>query len=115
MLVAMRAVVGAVLAAALLVWAAPAQAYDFGKEWGYAVVDDKPFTDPGTGALLPATQVFPRGRIKDKDAQDCCNVALTVTVARCGGTLLAELPAHLAELNHIPFRIDRIANCHTVE
>ena len=54
MLVAMRAVAGAVLAAALVVWAAPAQAYDFGKEWGYAVVDDNPFTDPGTGALLPA-------------------------------------------------------------
>ena len=67
----MRAAVGAVLAAVLLVWAAPAQAYDFGKDWGYAVVDDKPFTDPGTGALLPATQVFPRGRIKDKDANDC--------------------------------------------
>ena len=90
MLVAMRAVAGAVLAAALLVWAAPAQAYDFGKDWGYAVVDDNPFTDPGTGALLPATQVFPRGRIKDKDAKDCCNVALTVTVIGTAGQTLTN-------------------------
>ena len=48
----MRAVAVAVLAAAMAVWAAPAQAYDFGKDWGYAVVADDPFQEPGSGALL---------------------------------------------------------------
>jgi hypothetical protein len=86
----MRAVVGAVLVATMLIVAAPAQAYDFGREWGYAVVDDKPFQDPASGALLPATQVFPRGRIKDKDAKDCCNVELTVTVVGTSGQTLTN-------------------------
>jgi hypothetical protein len=44
--------------------AVPAQAYEFKPPWGYASIDDAPFNDPG-GALLPATQAFPRGRIRD--------------------------------------------------
>src|SRR4051812_4501699 len=84
----MRAVVGAVLVGALLGFAAPAHAYDFGKEWGYAVIADNPFNDPGTGALLPATQVYPRGRIKDLDPNDCCNVKLTMTVLGSAGQKL---------------------------
>ena len=42
-------------------------------------------------------------------------LALTVTVARCGGPLLAELPTALAELNHIALRVDGIAHRDTVE
>ena len=71
----MRAKVGDSLVVALLVFAASAQAYDFGKSWGYAVVADNPFNDPGKGALLPATQVYPRGRIKDNEPKDCCSVS----------------------------------------
>jgi hypothetical protein len=74
----------------LLVFVAPAQAYDFGKEWGYAVVADNPFNDPGTGALLPATQVYPRGRIKDSDPKDCCAVKMTMSVLGTSGQLLTS-------------------------
>jgi Putative metal-binding motif len=90
MLSAMRAVVGAVLVGALLAFAAVAQAYDFGKDWGNATVADNPFNDPGTGALLPSTQVYPRGRIKDADPKDCCNVKLTINVLGGAGQLLTS-------------------------
>src|SRR3954447_23392837 len=81
---------GALLVAATLVFAAVAQAYDFGKEWGSATVADAPFNDPGTGALLPPTQVFPRGRVKDADPKDCCAVKLTMTVLGTSGQLLTS-------------------------
>jgi hypothetical protein len=74
----------------LLAFAAPAQAYDFGKTWGYAVIADNPFNDPGTGALLPPTQVYPRGRIKDLDKSDCCDVRLTMTVLGSAGQALTS-------------------------
>src|SRR3954452_15824999 len=86
----MRLVFGAVLVGALLIFAPPARAYDFGKEWGYAVIADNPFNDPGTGALLPGTQVYPRGRIKDLDPKDCCSVKLTMTVLGAAGQMLAS-------------------------
>lgn len=58
--------IGIALAAvvAALSCAARADAYEFKPPWGYAFVDDRPFHEPG-GALLPATQAFPRGRIRD--------------------------------------------------
>jgi hypothetical protein len=82
--------VGLVLVAALLGFAAPAQAYDFGQSWGYAVIADDPFNDPGTGALLPATQVFPRGRVKDAGTPDCCAVRITMTVLGTSGQSLTS-------------------------
>jgi putative metal-binding protein len=92
-LAAMRAVVGAVLVGAMLVFAASAQAYDFGRTWGYAVIADNPFTDPGTGAALPATQVYPRGRIKDLDTGDCCPVRMKMTVLGTAGQALFDYDA----------------------
>jgi hypothetical protein len=105
-------VAGAVLVGALLVFAAPAQAYDFGKTWGYAVIADNPFNDPGTGGLLPPTQVYPRGRIKDLDTGDCCGVRLKMTVL---GTAGQELTAYderdgQGEYRNIDRRLDTTPN-----
>ena len=64
-------------AIALAAAAAPASAYEFRPTWGYAQVDDAPFLEP-TGALLPAFQAFPRGRIKDAGTPDGWKVKITV-------------------------------------
>lgn len=76
--------------AASLVFAVPAHAYDFGQSWGYAVIADNPFNDPGTGALLPATQVYPRGRVKDAGTPDCCAVRITMTALGTAGQALTS-------------------------
>jgi hypothetical protein len=66
-----------VLAAAIgIAAAAPAHAYEFRPGWGYATVDDHPFE--ANGALLPATQAFPRGTIKDAGTPDGWAVKITV-------------------------------------
>src|SRR3954451_6215224 len=108
----MRAVIGAVLVGALLILASPAQAYDFGKQWGYALIADNPFNDPGTGALLPATQVYPRGRIKDSDPKDCCAVKLTMTVLGSAGQKLTSYVVHDGEgvFRNIDRRVDTSPN-----
>jgi hypothetical protein len=61
-----------------LVCAGPAHAYEFKPPWGYAFVDDRPFNEPA-GAPLPATQAFPRGRIRDT-VKDNVDVRLIVYV-----------------------------------
>lgn len=63
---------------------ATADAHEFKPAWGYAFIDDQPFNEPGPGgAELPATQVFPRGAIRDtlKDNKD---VRLTVQAFTAG-------------------------------
>jgi hypothetical protein len=100
----------------LLAFAAPAQAYDFGKTWGYAVIADNPFNDPGTGALLPATQVYPRGRIKDLDTSDCCGIRLKMTVlGSAGQTLTAydERDPNEGTYRNIDRRVDTTPNAIT--
>jgi hypothetical protein len=96
----------------MLVLAAPAHAYDFGKEWGYAVIADNPFNDPGTGALLPPTQVYPRGRVKDAGTPDCCAVRLTMTVLGTSGQLLTSYVVRDGEAvyRNIDRRIDTSPN-----
>jgi hypothetical protein len=108
----MRAVVGATLAAACLVFATSAQAYDFGKEWGYAVVADNAFNDPGTHALLPPTQVYPRGRIKDSAPKDCCFVKITMTILGSAGQKLTSYSIRDDEgaLRNIDRRVDTSPN-----
>jgi Putative metal-binding motif len=64
--------------AVALACTAPAQAYEFKPPWGYAFIDDAPFNEPG-GGLLPATQAFPRGRIRDT-VKDNVDVRLIVYV-----------------------------------
>lgn len=72
-----RTTVTAVVAAAIgMAAAAPAHAYDFRPGWGYATVDDHPFEQDGT--LLPATQAFPRGTVKDAGTPDGFAVRMTV-------------------------------------
>jgi hypothetical protein len=86
----MRAVAGLVTAMVFLMAAAPAQAYDFGQTWAYGVVADNPFNDPANGALLPATQVFPRGQVKDAGTPDCCAVKMTITALGTAGQALTS-------------------------
>jgi len=106
----MRAVVGAVLV--LVIFAATAQAYDFGKDWGNAVVADNPFNDPGNGGKLPPTQVFPRGHIKDADPKDCCSVKMTVNVLGTSGQLLTSFVVKDADgvVRNIDRRVDTSPN-----
>jgi hypothetical protein len=73
-------IAAAVAAALLLICGAPAQAHEFKPSWGYAFIADDPFNDPAAGgALLPTTQVFPRGRIRDTIV-DQKDVRITINV-----------------------------------
>jgi Putative metal-binding motif len=90
--------------AVALACAAPAHAYEFKPPWGYAYIDDRPFNDPG-GALLPATQVFPRGRIRDT-VKDGVDVRLIVYVFAPGsGTPTASYSVDEGDFEYVP--IDR--------
>src|SRR5262245_60816679 len=73
-------VVAAIGGAAVALGAAVAgaQAHEFKPPWGYGYIDDSPFNEPGV-ALLPTTQVFPRGYIRDT-LVDNRDVRLTVLV-----------------------------------
>lgn len=85
-----RAPLGVLLATALsLVVAAPAHAFEFAPVWGYAYIDDHPFQEPG-GALLPSTQAFPRGLIRDVRPPDERDVRLTVWAFDANGDPLAS-------------------------
>jgi hypothetical protein len=61
-----------------------AQAHEFKPSWGYGYVDESPFAEP-SGALMPFTQAFPRGRIRDTTV-DGRDVRLTVSVYMTGRT-----------------------------
>jgi len=64
----------------MLALAGVAQAHEFKPSWGYGFIDESPFNDPAAGgALLPTTQVFPRGHIRDT-VVDGRDVRLTVLV-----------------------------------
>ena len=64
----------------MLALAGVAQAHEIKPSWGYAFIDESPFNDPAAGgALLPTTQVFPRGHIRDT-VVDGRDVRLTVLV-----------------------------------
>src|SRR3954451_3551269 len=80
----MRAVLGLVTVMVLLAVAPSAQAYRFPVTWAYGVIDDNPFNDP-SGPALPATQVFPRGQVKDAGTPDCCAVRMTMTALGTAG------------------------------
>jgi hypothetical protein len=62
---------------AVLVATASAQAYEFQTGWGHAIVDDRPFHNPSTGVVAPATEAFPRVRLRDA-AHDGYSVRITV-------------------------------------
>jgi hypothetical protein len=61
----MRTLMAGLVLLVVLGTASQAQAHEFKPSWGYAFVDDRPFNEPAGGALLPATEVFPRGMIRD--------------------------------------------------
>ena len=75
MLIRGALVAGLVMAVGLAT-AAQAKDRELTPTWGYASVDDHPFE--ADGALLPVTQAFPRGRIKDAGTPDGFGVRLTV-------------------------------------
>lgn len=92
------------IAVAALVCAAPAQAYEFRPAWGYAFVDDRPFSEPA-GTPLAATQAFPRGRIRDT-VRDGVDVRLTVRAFVAGGSrVLASYSVDEGDFTYVP--IDR--------
>ena len=69
-------------------WAAPRRPTTSGR-MGARGCRRNPFTDTGRARSARDAGV-PRGRIKDKDANDCCNVALTVTVVGTAGQTLTR-------------------------
>jgi hypothetical protein len=75
-------------------------------------VDDAPFNEPGPGALLPATQVFPRGQVKDAGTPDCCAVKMTVTALGTAGQALSSYSVSdgQAVYRNIDRRIDTSPN-----
>jgi Putative metal-binding motif len=109
----------AVLAAGvLLVCAGAAHAYEFTPSWGYAYIDDHPFQNPA-GALLPATQAWPRGRIRDT-ASDGASVRLTVRFFFAGHQYSVDEGSHVyipidrhysaasAEISHVRYQFCRL-------
>lgn len=68
----------AVLGSGVLGVCGVASAHELKPAWGYANIDERAFYEP-SGALLPATQVWPRGTIRDV-ARDGRDVRLTVFV-----------------------------------
>jgi hypothetical protein len=89
--------------AVALACAAPAQAYEFTPPWGYAFVDDRPFNEPG-GALLPATQAFPRGRIRDT-VKDNVDVRIIVHAFDAQGSTVTSYSVDEGDFTFAP--IDR--------
>src|SRR5690349_8131539 len=108
----MRAVAGAVLVAAMLVFAAPAEAYKFPVTWAYGVIDDAPFNEPNGGPVLPGTQVYPRGQVKDAGTPDCCAVRMTMTALGTSGQALTSyyVPDGQAVYRTIDRRLDTSPN-----
>jgi hypothetical protein len=100
--------IGTVLAAlgAALAFGAPAQAIEIDKPWGYAYIDPDPFLDPSTRALLPTTQVFPRGQIRDKEPPDGHDVRVTVLVFTPGNSS-AQTSYHVNEPDFNTVSFDR--------
>ena len=100
--------IGTVLAAlgVVLAYGAPAQAIEIDKPWGYAYIDPDPFLDPSTRALLPTTQVFPRGQIRDKEPPDGHDVRVTVLVFTPGNSS-AQTSYHVNEPDFNTVSFDR--------
>ena len=100
--------IGALAAATgcALAGATAAQAHEYTPAWGYAFIDDSPFSEPGGGALLPTTQVFPRGHIRDVPPADGKDVRITVNVFTHGtGTPAASY--HVDEGDFVDVSLDR--------
>jgi hypothetical protein len=101
------------VAALTLGGAVTAQAHEFKPAWGYAFIDDAPFNEPGGGALLPSTGVFPRGYIRDV-AVDNRDVRMTVHVFT-PGKANAEYSYLVNEGDFKNFPIDRRINIAPLE
>jgi Putative metal-binding motif len=113
-----RTAIAAAAAIATFVCAGTAQAYEFSPPWGYAYIDDHPFQDP-SGAVLPATQAWPRGRIRDT-VSDGASVRLTVRFFFAGSQYSVDEGSHAyvpidrhfsaasAEVSHIRYQFCRL-------
>jgi len=89
--------------AVALACAAPAHAYEFKPPWGYAFVDDSPFSEPG-GAPLGATQAFPRGRIRDT-VKDNVDVRMIVAAFGADAHTITSYSVDAGDFTYAP--IDR--------
>ena len=90
---------------ALAAAAVPAMAHEFKPPWGYASIDDRPFHDPANGgALLPRTEVFPRGVIRDVGPPDDKDVRITALVFKPNSpTPSARCVAVEGDFKDLPF------------
>jgi hypothetical protein len=80
--------------------AVPALAVEFHTGWGDAVVDDNSFLHPSTGDLLPLTQAWPRGQIRDA-VQDGHDVRLRVLAFNSSGGKIDEYTVTEGEYQYV--------------
>jgi putative metal-binding protein len=87
-----------------LAFGAPAHAIEIDRPWGYAFIDPDPFLDPSSRQLLPTTQVFPRGQIRDKEPPDGDDVRMTVLVFTPGNSsAVTSYHVNEADFNTVSF------------
>jgi Putative metal-binding motif len=91
----------AIAFAVVLGSAAPAHAHEMRPSWGNAIIDDRPFHDP-SGALLPATQAFPRGQINDP-VTDGWGVRMTVSAHNASGAPVFDYTVTARNSTYIGF------------
>jgi Putative metal-binding motif len=113
-----RTVTVAAAVVIMLACVGTARAYEFAPTWGYAYIDDHPFQDP-SGASLPATQAWPRGRIRDT-VSDGAGVRLTVRFFFAGSQYSVDEGSHAyvpidrhfsaasAEVSHVRYQFCRL-------
>jgi hypothetical protein len=81
--------------------AAQAHAHEMRPAWGNAIIDDRPFHDP-SGAVLPATQAFPRGQINDP-VTDGWGVRMTVVAYNAAGDPVFDYTVIVRNSTYINF------------
>jgi hypothetical protein len=110
----MRRLLAGIVVALSLGSGAQAHAVEFKPSWGYAYVDDRPFNDPAGGAFLPATEVFPRGVIRDVPPRDQKDVRMIVRFYAAGSA--AEVTSfHVNEGDFVDLKFDRRLDFKPVE
>jgi Putative metal-binding motif len=102
----MRGLLAGIVVAFVLGAATQAQAYEFKPSWGYAYVDEHPFNELAGGAPVPATEVFPRGMIRDVPPPDQKDVRMIVSVYRPGSDM-AVTSYHVNEGDFVDKPFDR--------
>jgi Putative metal-binding motif len=108
----MRRLLAGIVIALVFGSGAQAYAYEFRPSWGYAFVDERPFNEPAGGAFLPATEVFPRGMIRDTivDQKDVRMIVSAFTA----GSVTPVTSYHVNEGDFVDKSFDRRIDARTV-